>query len=47
VGKALGKGLGELRKSLNSEPAQEEPIAILAKQQDKKVGQEAAERRKD
>lgn len=31
VGKALGKGLGELRRSLNGEPSKEEPINIEAK----------------
>jgi sec-independent protein translocase protein TatA len=36
VGKALGKGLGELRKGMSSEPAQEEPSSIQAKAADKK-----------
>jgi len=31
VGKSIGKGLGELRRSMNSEPTKEETIAIQAK----------------
>ncbi|MGI6092311.1 MAG: twin-arginine translocase TatA/TatE family subunit [Veillonellaceae bacterium] len=30
VGKALGKGLGELRRSLNGEPSKQETINIQA-----------------
>ncbi|MPN01658.1 Sec-independent protein translocase protein TatA [bioreactor metagenome] len=31
VGKALGKGIGELRRSMNGEPSKEEAINIQAK----------------
>lgn len=35
VGKALGKGLGEFKRAMSTEPAREEPINIEARPVDK------------